>query len=70
MAKPAPRRPWSSYAARLGIFEVLLVKRNDKVAFMAGAYVFPGGRVDEEDKASRHAEPATRRRSSRPAFRI
>ena len=30
-------------------FEVLLVRRNDKVAFMAGAYVFPGGRVDDED---------------------
>jgi 8-oxo-dGTP pyrophosphatase MutT (NUDIX family) len=26
-----------------------MVKRNDKVAFMAGAYVFPGGRVDDED---------------------
>jgi 8-oxo-dGTP pyrophosphatase MutT (NUDIX family) len=32
-----------------GGFEVLLVKRNDKVAFMAGAHVFPGGRVDAED---------------------
>jgi 8-oxo-dGTP pyrophosphatase MutT (NUDIX family) len=31
--------------------EVLLVKRNDTVAFMAGAYVFPGGRVDEADRA-------------------
>ncbi len=30
-------------------FEILLVRRNDKVAFMAGAYVFPGGRVDDED---------------------
>ena len=32
--------------------EVLLVRRNDKVAFMAGAYVFPGGRVDDEDRAN------------------
>jgi len=32
-----------------GGFEVLLVKRNDKVAFMAGAHVFPGGRVDGHD---------------------
>jgi len=32
-----------------GGFEVLLVKRNDKVAFMAGAHVFPGGRVDPSD---------------------
>jgi 8-oxo-dGTP pyrophosphatase MutT (NUDIX family) len=31
--------------------EVLLVRRNDKVAFMAGAHVFPGGRVDDEDRA-------------------
>lgn len=30
-------------------FEVLLVRRNDKVAFMAGAHVFPGGRVDADD---------------------
>jgi 8-oxo-dGTP pyrophosphatase MutT (NUDIX family) len=29
--------------------KVLLVRRNDNVAFMAGAYVFPGGRVDDED---------------------
>jgi 8-oxo-dGTP pyrophosphatase MutT (NUDIX family) len=29
---------------------VLLVKRHDKVAFMAGAFVFPGGRVDEADR--------------------
>ena len=38
-------------AATAGAFEVLLVRRNDKVAFMAGAYVFPGGRVDDEDVA-------------------
>lgn len=30
-------------------FELLLLRRNDKVAFMAGSYVFPGGRVDAED---------------------
>ena len=30
-------------------FEILMVRRNDKVAFMAGSYVFPGGRVDETD---------------------
>src|SRR3989337_2974892 len=30
-------------------FEVLMVRRNDQVAFMAGAYVFPGGRVDDAD---------------------
>ena len=32
-------------------FEVLLVRRNDRVAFMAGAFVFPGGRVDAADHA-------------------
>ena len=38
-------------------FEVLMVRRNDKVAFMAGAYVFPGGRVDDDDiaRAEAHA---------------
>jgi 8-oxo-dGTP pyrophosphatase MutT (NUDIX family) len=30
-------------------FEILMVRRNDKVAFMAGSYVFPGGRVDDGD---------------------
>lgn len=31
-------------------FKVLLLKRNDTVAFMAGAFVFPGGRVDPADR--------------------
>src|SRR5688572_4524426 len=44
--------------AATGGFEVLLVRRNDKVAFMAGAYVFPGGRVDEEDLASAGGDQA------------
>lgn len=30
-------------------FEVLLVKRHGKSGFMAGAHVFPGGRVEEDD---------------------
>ena len=30
-------------------FEVLLVRRNDQIAFMGGAFVFPGGRVDDAD---------------------
>lgn len=38
--------------AAAGTCEVLLVRRNDRVAFMAGAYVFPGGRVDEADRAA------------------
>lgn len=32
-----------------GAFEVYLVKRNGRSGFMAGAHVFPGGRVDEDD---------------------
>lgn len=41
-------------------FEILMVRRNDKVAFMAGSYVFPGGRVDEGDRppAGVHLAPA------------
>jgi 8-oxo-dGTP pyrophosphatase MutT (NUDIX family) len=31
-------------------FEILMVRRNDTVAFMAGSYVFPGGRVDDFDR--------------------
>jgi 8-oxo-dGTP pyrophosphatase MutT (NUDIX family) len=30
-------------------FEVFLVRRHDRAAFMAGAWVFPGGRVDPAD---------------------
>ena len=37
-------------------FEVLMVRRNDKVAFMAGAYVFPGGRVDDADAMAADAD--------------
>jgi 8-oxo-dGTP pyrophosphatase MutT (NUDIX family) len=42
--------------------EVLLMRRHADLAFLAGAYVFPGGRVDEEDAldpalAPRHGAP-------------
>ena len=39
-------------------FHILMVRRNDKVAFMGGAYVFPGGRVDENDEAAAAAAPS------------
>jgi 8-oxo-dGTP pyrophosphatase MutT (NUDIX family) len=39
-------------------FEVLMVRRNDKVAFMAGAHVFPGGRVDDEDVSQANHDAA------------
>lgn len=32
-------------------FSVFMVKRHQKSGFMAGAYVFPGGTLDEEDRA-------------------
>jgi 8-oxo-dGTP pyrophosphatase MutT (NUDIX family) len=43
------REPSASLNAS-GPFEILMVRRNDKVAFMAGSYVFPGGRVDDTDR--------------------
>mgnify|MGYP002629647162 CR=1 FL=1 len=48
----APARPASTViVVREGApFEVLLMRRNDTVAFMAGSYVFPGGRVDAADR--------------------
>ena len=41
--------PASPAAATVGDVEVLLVQRNSRASFMAGAYVFPGGRVDPAD---------------------
>jgi 8-oxo-dGTP pyrophosphatase MutT (NUDIX family) len=46
-----PREPES--------YDVLMVRRNDSVAFMAGAYVFPGGRVDEADSVEGDARTDT-----------
>jgi 8-oxo-dGTP pyrophosphatase MutT (NUDIX family) len=48
----APARPASTVVLirpSSSGFEVLLVKRHDNVAFMGGAHVFPGGRVDGRD---------------------
>jgi 8-oxo-dGTP pyrophosphatase MutT (NUDIX family) len=47
-------------------FEVLLLRRHDNVAFMAGAYVFPGGRVDEADRIEADASRLTRQGSRFP----
>lgn len=52
MTAPATLRPAATVVALRpdgGGYEVLLVRRNDRVAFMAGAFVFPGGRVDAGD---------------------
>lgn len=52
MTNIAPARPASTVIVlREGDpFEILMVRRNDTVAFMAGSYVFPGGRVDAGDR--------------------
>ena len=57
MTNIAPARPASTVIVlRAGDpFEILMVRRNDKVAFMAGSYVFPGGRVDDGDRPSASA---------------
>ena len=63
MSAPAPPPAPARAAATVVVlrpaaeapFEVLLVRRNDHVAFMAGAHVFPGGRVDDSDRP----EPAS-----------
>jgi len=47
------RPPSTPFAASGDPFEILMLRRNDKVAFMAGSYVFPGGRVDHADWPTR-----------------
>jgi 8-oxo-dGTP pyrophosphatase MutT (NUDIX family) len=51
VATPRPASTVVVLRAAGPAFEVLMVRRNDQVAFMAGAYVFPGGRVDDADHA-------------------
>lgn len=64
---PAPARPAATVVVLREMpgprprVEVLLVKRNDTVAFMAGAYVFPGGRVDDADRFGAADEEAAYR---------
>ena len=40
--------------------ELLMVERSEGMAFAAGALVFPGGRIDAADRASRSELGATR----------
>ena len=50
--KPAPAKASASVViARDGAqsLEVLLLRRNEKIAFHGGSWVFPGGRVDDSD---------------------
>ena len=55
MSMSQPARPASTVVlvrpASEGV-EVFLVRRHDNVAFMGGAHVFPGGRVDASDYMS------------------
>jgi 8-oxo-dGTP pyrophosphatase MutT (NUDIX family) len=51
--------------------ETLMVRRNSKLAFAAGMWVWPGGRVDPEDEdpeAPDDHEGAARRAAAREAF--
>jgi recombination protein RecT len=60
--EPAPVRPAATLLLLRdtpGGLEVLMTRRSDKASFAPGAYVFPGGRVDEGD-AQAH-EVAARR---------
>jgi 8-oxo-dGTP pyrophosphatase MutT (NUDIX family) len=50
----APARPSASVVIVRdgpGALEVLMLRRNEKIAFHGGAWVFPGGRVDADDRA-------------------
>ena len=49
---PAPAKPSASVVVvRDGAdaLEVLMLRRNEKIAFHGGAWVFPGGRIDAQD---------------------
>ncbi len=52
-AEPVPPRPASTIVLAResgpGPFEVLLLRRPSEARFAAGAYVFPGGMIDEAD---------------------
>jgi 8-oxo-dGTP pyrophosphatase MutT (NUDIX family) len=48
--------------------EIFMVRRHEATAFMAGAFVFPGGRVDDADRESaRGVEPPRRLTALDPA---
>jgi 8-oxo-dGTP pyrophosphatase MutT (NUDIX family) len=40
-------------------FEILMVKRHEKMAFAAGALVFPGGKIDPQDDDSKWSDYVT-----------
>lgn len=61
--QPAPAKPSASVVVvrdGAGAIEVLMLRRNEKIAFHGGAWVFPGGRVDAADGADDELEVAKR----------
>lgn len=60
---PAPARPSASVVLVRDVgtsLELLLVRRNEKIVFHGGAWVFPGGRVDAGDESAEDQAPAAR----------
>lgn len=53
--------------AAAGSLEVLLVQRASELVFHGGAWVFPGGRIDEVDRAERDELSAARHAAVREA---
>ncbi|MCC6225554.1 MAG: NUDIX hydrolase [Microthrixaceae bacterium] len=55
--------------ARAAISEILMVRRDSRLAFAGGAWVFPGGRIDPEDYAGQPGDlaGAERRAAAREA---
>jgi 8-oxo-dGTP pyrophosphatase MutT (NUDIX family) len=64
MAAPRPASTVVLLRPSAAGFEVFLVRRHHDIAFMGGAHVFPGGRVDDADIAAdeetRHRRAAVR----------
>ncbi|MEQ8660592.1 MAG: NUDIX hydrolase [Gammaproteobacteria bacterium] len=56
--EPAPARPSASVviARDAGALEILMLRRNERIAFHGGAWVFPGGRVDADDQRGTGAD--------------
>jgi 8-oxo-dGTP pyrophosphatase MutT (NUDIX family) len=50
VAEPRPASTVVLVRPSTARFEVFLVRRSDSIAFMGGAHVFPGGRVDPADR--------------------
>ncbi len=54
LAAPSPARPSATVVLLRDVpagVEVLLLRRNDRIVFHGGEWVFPGGRVDDADAA-------------------